>query len=528
MGCAASKHSPEKAAKPLRDGSPAGSANIVKQRQAPAWVAQLDDITLKCQFCSSDFVFTLKEQQYFQANGFAARKRCGVCLEAKRGRYQAKKASVQLDKMEAIIAEFEQVLHEMSRMVGNAGAVVSTAQTAIEIVGDAVPVFGGAFRALNKILTAVQRAYELADDIVEVGWSAVDYLKLLIKVGRKALDMKGEAEREVKGAIGEVVSLLDELSEAVGQFGNRGFVRRMWRAGTESAKTLKSLDGKIRRKIKMIVQLYEWAEMEDVKAMLAKLAEERTFPTEDKILSKVEEMVKERMEKERETDEKARAWLEKDEQTEEKLTGEMLGLLRKVDRKVDQVDKKVGQVLEMFSVLKKKLSDKDKKVAQEATAAKKAAPAKKAAAAKRAAAAAAVADDDGPKPGADMGGMGLPAPSVRPGDWTRNRRGGSATMPSKRLINDPERYKTVLCTTWINTGSCPYGLKCRFAHGKEELRNRPPTCGQSSPPQAEAAPGRLVPPSMSLPMAMPVASSSSHSLGAPMPQASQMGESVHT
>ena len=92
-------------------------------------------------------------------------------------------------------------------------------------------------------------------------------------------------------------------------------------------------------------------------------------------------------------------------------------------------------------------------------------------------------------------------------------------MPSKRLITDPDRYKTVLCTTWINTGSCPYGLKCRFAHGKEELRNRPPTCGQASPPQAEAAPVRMVPPSMALPLAMPVASSSSHSLGAPMPQA---------
>ena len=43
---------------------------------------------------------------------------------------------------------------------------------------------------------------------------------------------------------------------------------------------------------------------------------------------------------------------------------------------------------------------------------------------------------------------------------------------SRRLVKDPERYKTVLCTTWTVTGQCPYGHKCQFAHGKEELRSR--------------------------------------------------------
>ena len=43
---------------------------------------------------------------------------------------------------------------------------------------------------------------------------------------------------------------------------------------------------------------------------------------------------------------------------------------------------------------------------------------------------------------------------------------------SRRLVKDPERYKTVLCATWTVTGQCPYGRKCQFAHGKEELRSR--------------------------------------------------------
>lgn len=33
---------------------------------------------------------------------------------------------------------------------------------------------------------------------------------------------------------------------------------------------------------------------------------------------------------------------------------------------------------------------------------------------------------------------------------------------------DP-KYKTELCKKFQSTGQCPYGYKCRFAHGKEEL-----------------------------------------------------------
>jgi len=36
---------------------------------------------------------------------------------------------------------------------------------------------------------------------------------------------------------------------------------------------------------------------------------------------------------------------------------------------------------------------------------------------------------------------------------------------------DP-KYKTELCKTFSETGKCPYGFKCRFAHGKEELSKK--------------------------------------------------------
>ncbi len=39
---------------------------------------------------------------------------------------------------------------------------------------------------------------------------------------------------------------------------------------------------------------------------------------------------------------------------------------------------------------------------------------------------------------------------------------------SKENVLDP-KYKTELCKTFENTKFCPYGNKCRFAHGKDEL-----------------------------------------------------------
>src|SRR3569833_3098021 len=38
-------------------------------------------------------------------------------------------------------------------------------------------------------------------------------------------------------------------------------------------------------------------------------------------------------------------------------------------------------------------------------------------------------------------------------------------------LNDP-KYKTELCKGFSNKGFCPYGNKCRFAHGKHELSGK--------------------------------------------------------
>lgn len=44
---------------------------------------------------------------------------------------------------------------------------------------------------------------------------------------------------------------------------------------------------------------------------------------------------------------------------------------------------------------------------------------------------------------------------------------------TRRLVKDPVRYKTIMCNNFLRNGACPYGFKCQFAHGKEELRERP-------------------------------------------------------
>jgi hypothetical protein len=270
----------------------------------------------------------------------------------------------QLVKMEAMIAEFEEKLAKIgkvSHMVGKAGDAISAANTVIEMVGDAVPVFGGAFHALNKILTAVQQANELVRDVVEVGRSIARHLKWLIMVGRKALDMKGEAQGEVNDAIVDVIRLLDELSEVVGQFGKPGFVKRMWSAGTKAAKTLKSLKGEICDKIKTIDKMIERAEREEVieqnremKSMLTKLVED-TLPSSfdqifDKIASKVEEMVQARKKEKSETDDVARAALEEDEDANTKLESVMKESFKQLDAKIDKVDAKIDELQRELNV----------------------------------------------------------------------------------------------------------------------------------------------------------------------------------
>jgi len=38
------------------------------------------------------------------------------------------------------------------------------------------------------------------------------------------------------------------------------------------------------------------------------------------------------------------------------------------------------------------------------------------------------------------------------------------------MQGSPWNRKTRLCTKWCNTGVCPYGDRCNFAHGHHELK----------------------------------------------------------
>jgi len=45
-----------------------------------------------------------------------------------------------------------------------------------------------------------------------------------------------------------------------------------------------------------------------------------------------------------------------------------------------------------------------------------------------------------------------------------------AFSPKSPRVKDPRVYKTTLCNKFMTLGSCPYGAKCQFAHGNDELR----------------------------------------------------------
>eukprot|EP00026_Physarum_polycephalum_P006418 Phypoly_transcript_06460.p1 GENE.Phypoly_transcript_06460~~Phypoly_transcript_06460.p1 ORF type:complete len:279 (+),score=52.69 Phypoly_transcript_06460:613-1449(+) len=43
--------------------------------------------------------------------------------------------------------------------------------------------------------------------------------------------------------------------------------------------------------------------------------------------------------------------------------------------------------------------------------------------------------------------------------------------PIEDELSVQNRYKTELCKSFTETGTCRYGVKCQFAHGKEEIRS---------------------------------------------------------
>jgi hypothetical protein len=56
-------------------------------------------------------------------------------------------------------------------------------------------------------------------------------------------------------------------------------------------------------------------------------------------------------------------------------------------------------------------------------------------------------------------------------------------------VKDKLRYKTVLCNKFAVHGTCPYGRKCQFAHGEEELRPVLAPSKQADGPEGSAAAG---------------------------------------
>lgn len=47
---------------------------------------------------------------------------------------------------------------------------------------------------------------------------------------------------------------------------------------------------------------------------------------------------------------------------------------------------------------------------------------------------------------------------------------GLTTAPKGSTIIRSKKYKRELCHTWSETGTCPYGHRCQYAHGEAELR----------------------------------------------------------
>jgi len=89
--------------------------------------------------------------------------------------------------------------------------------------------------------------------------------------------------------------------------------------------------------------------------------------------------------------------------------------------------------------------------------------------------------------------------------------GAPAATPRRRpYIKDALRYKTVLCDKFVKSGTCPYGRKCQFAHGADELRARMPSESELCQPAAPAAWQSLSPSAKSL--------SSSLALSPPYPR----------
>ena len=64
----------------------------------------------------------------------------------------------------------------------------------------------------------------------------------------------------------------------------------------------------------------------------------------------------------------------------------------------------------------------------------------------------------------------LPSPRQPQSPSSGRGKAGGGISKSGSQVSMHSLYKTELCRSWEETGSCRYGSKCQFAHGKAELR----------------------------------------------------------
>lgn len=62
------------------------------------------------------------------------------------------------------------------------------------------------------------------------------------------------------------------------------------------------------------------------------------------------------------------------------------------------------------------------------------------------------------------------SPFIYPFKFPRIKVKPTANRPNIPWKGD--RYKTALCVSWMKSGMCNYGWRCRYAHGQRELRTR--------------------------------------------------------
>lgn len=61
-------------------------------------------------------------------------------------------------------------------------------------------------------------------------------------------------------------------------------------------------------------------------------------------------------------------------------------------------------------------------------------------------------------------------PSGSSNNNTEDQRVNHQARGNPATTKRPNKYKRELCNTWTETGTCPYGQRCQYAHGEAELR----------------------------------------------------------